>query len=620
MFLSLLLLMVVILVAHTLGSWLTSLFRIKVESREERFTLSIGLGLGLFMLLILILGLSGNVSAEIFRVVLLILLLIALPVIIRGLRELFSPGGFSLKWMNGEEKFLCLIIISFLAVDLISSLVPVISSDEMNHHLFVPRLWLQAGGIQFIPFNFFSAFPNNLQMLYLFALGIGGDTLAKLIHFSCGLLTLLLIYGLGKRLSGRSAGLMGSLFFLLMPMFTFLSGTAQVDFGLTLYATLTIVLILYGLEKNQFRYFLFAGVCAGLTCGIKHQGVLLIPLFPLIFFLKRWSVRDVCKAAFAFFLPAMAVGCIWYVIAFAWTGNPVYPLLYGVFKGVYLSPRFETAFGNMMDSVGGKAFDPLHLISLPFALTFNLENWEYALAISPFFLAFLPAVFGIRKWEERHSLPVKLFLLFSAGYFLLSLLLFNHHPRRLLMPILPVLSVSIAIGLERLIVERTVRRVILGLIGLIALVQVPYEIYLLKHYLPSTIGLERKENFLKRTVDNFSFVEKVNAHLPPSAITFVPFGEAYYFSSPVITGYPLFSGGYTDYSSFSSPEELRRHLMKLGVQYIIYEEGASIVGDMATNRTPNAYVEHAYGLLRGLKENFTEEVLADKRYHLLKLL
>jgi 4-amino-4-deoxy-L-arabinose transferase-like glycosyltransferase len=434
-----------------------------------------------------------------------------------------------------------------------------------------------------------------------------------------GFFTLLLIYGLARRFSGRRAGLMGSLFFLLMPMFTFLCGTAQVDFGLTFYITLSIILISYGIEKDELRYFILAGVFAGLSCGIKHQGILLIPLFPLIFFLRPWIIKNMGKTALAFCLPAIAVGCIWYVISFIWTGNPVYPLLYRYFKGLYLSPQFEMAFGNMMDSVGGKAFNLLHLIFLPFTLTFNIENWEYALSISPFFLAFLPALFGISRLGERSRL-VRLFMLFSAGYFLFSLLLFNHHPRRLLVPILPVLSVSIAVGLEKQMNQKGIKKVVLFLIGLIALIQVPYEVYLLKHYLPCALGWEKREDFLKRTVENFSFVEKVNYCVASTDSLYVPFGEAYYFKARVITGYPLFSGGYTDYNAFSSPEELVRYLKKLGVQYVVYEEGAALVGDMATTRVPNPYVEHAYALLKGLKENFTEEVILEKRYRLLKLL
>jgi hypothetical protein len=278
------------------------------------------------------------------------------------------------------------------------------------------------------------------------------------------------------------------------------------------------------------------------------------------------------------------------------------------------------AFGSIMDSVGGRAFDLPHLISLPFILTFNLKNWEYALSISPFFLAFLPVLFGMGKWEPHLSRPVRLFVLFSAGYFFISLLLFNHHPRRLLMPILPLLSVGMAVGLMKMMNQREMKKVIFFLLGAIVLVQLPYEVYILKHYLPYTLGWERKEHFLERTVDNFSFVEQVNYHLPSSAIIFVPFGEAYYFKPKVVTGYPLFSGGYTDYSRFSSPEELKEHLKRLGIQYMVYEEGASIVGDMATNKAPNPYVEHAYTLLKGLKEGYTEEVITEKRYRLLKLL
>ncbi|MCI5159084.1 MAG: hypothetical protein D3906_11755, partial [Candidatus Electrothrix sp. AUS1_2] len=59
---------------------------------------------------------------------------------------------------------------------------PPISRDALIHHLQIPKLYLQHGGIYEIPALKFSYYPMNLDLLYLWALQLGSDILPKYIH------------------------------------------------------------------------------------------------------------------------------------------------------------------------------------------------------------------------------------------------------------------------------------------------------------------------------------------------------------------------------------------------------------------------------------------------------
>ena len=71
--------------------------------------------------------------------------------------------------------------LQFLA--LLYALTPEVQSDAVRYHLAAPQEWLKAGRLSYLPYNAFSNFPSNIEMLFLFGLGLAGDLLAKGFHF-----------------------------------------------------------------------------------------------------------------------------------------------------------------------------------------------------------------------------------------------------------------------------------------------------------------------------------------------------------------------------------------------------------------------------------------------------
>lgn len=127
------------------------------------------------------------------------------------------------------------LFILLIASIVILSWVPPVSRDALTHHLAVPKLYLQHGGIYEIPSIAFSYYPMNLDLLYIIPLYFGNDIVPKLIHFVFALLTAgLIYYYLAKRL-GTIWALLGAIFFLSLPIIVKLSITVYVDLGLVFF-------------------------------------------------------------------------------------------------------------------------------------------------------------------------------------------------------------------------------------------------------------------------------------------------------------------------------------------------------------------------------------------------
>lgn len=236
--------------------------------------------------------------------------------------------------------FLILICILIPTVILLSW-VPPVSRDALTHHLAVPKIYLQHGGMVELPHIPFSYFPMNLDLLYMVPLSLGNDILPKLIHFLFGLLIAGVIFKFVKNRFGLTYALFGVLFFLSLPVIIKLSTTVYVDLGLVFFSTAALLaLFKWGRDKTSCRYFVVSAVFCGLALGTKYNG--LVTLFILTIFVpfiylrygNRQTTRQFSAAglSIAYLVIALTVFAPWMVRNAIWTGNPIYPLYNRVFS------------------------------------------------------------------------------------------------------------------------------------------------------------------------------------------------------------------------------------------------------------------------------------------------
>ena len=174
---------------------------------------------------------------------------------------------------------------------LIMSAVPPVSRDALTHHLAVPKLWIQHGGIHEIPHLPFSYSPMNLDLLYVIPLLLGNDIVPKYIHCFFGLATAFLIYAYLRKRTPPAYALLGALLFLSTPVVVKLSISVYVDLGLVFFTWASIdYLFKWHRTSFQIKYLLLSAICCGMGLGTKYNGLLvlfLLTLFVQFIFIQK---------------------------------------------------------------------------------------------------------------------------------------------------------------------------------------------------------------------------------------------------------------------------------------------------------------------------------------------
>ncbi len=218
--------------------------------------------------------------------------------------------------------------------------VPPVSRDAMTHHLAVPRLWIERGVLAELPEISFSYYPQLLDVLYMLPLHAGIDFAAKYLHFAFAVMTAAIIYLFVRRRIGATWGALAGLMFLTVPVILKLSVTVYVDLGLIFFSAGALFAMVLWLENTgRYKWLLVAAVCSGLALSTKYSALISFFVMTLalpLFFLKD-SERDVRAQANAvkfgalFVIVSLLVFSPWMIRNASLTGNPMYPLLQGVF-------------------------------------------------------------------------------------------------------------------------------------------------------------------------------------------------------------------------------------------------------------------------------------------------
>lgn len=355
-------------------------------------------------------------------------------------------------------------VVGILAPLAFLAMSPPVSWDASTYHLTLPRLYLEHGGFRPVEFNVYSHWPQNIELLFSLALLVMDYTLAKLVHFSFGLLTLYALF-VGAREpqhASRTSGWLAAAFFLANGVVAFEMRVAYVDLAHAFFF-LTAFLFLLRFRANPAAnsgVLLLAGISCGLMAGVKVSGIagvatLSVLLLPWL--VVSWRKGELGKAlstcALHFVLPVAVLWFPWLVKSAIATGNPAYPLLYGVFGGPDWSLELGTRFTNWQQGMGmgREPFDYL-LLPLRVILLGDRGYDHFDGSLGAFWLVLLPlAMFFIR----RNTL-VRQCLGVAGLYFVFWAL--TAQQMRFLLPLLPLLALATATAVEEVICRlRTAR-------------------------------------------------------------------------------------------------------------------------------------------------------------------
>lgn len=257
-----------------------------------------------------------------------------------------------------------LLLVPFLMVYVGGAFLPETDFDVKEYHFGGPKEWYLAGKITFLPHNVYTSFPFLTEMLTLLGMVLYGDwywgaVAGKGVLMAFAPLTALGLFIAGRRWFSLQAGLWAAVIHLSTPWIYRISIIAYAEGGLTCYLFAALLAVLFYVESiadkgpstttngpsDRRAWAVLAGFLAGSGMACKYPGVVsvVIPL-GLALLISTYcqqrqradSQRDwraVLTIGLVFSLGvAFAIGP-WLFKNLVETGNPVYPLLYGVFGG-----------------------------------------------------------------------------------------------------------------------------------------------------------------------------------------------------------------------------------------------------------------------------------------------
>jgi hypothetical protein len=350
------------------------------------------------------------------------------------------PGKLSAQENRGCNYTSLAVLGSIVASIMILACTPPFSRDALIHHLQIPKLYLQHGGIYEIPELVFSYYPMNLDLLYMGILHLGNDILAKYLHMAFGLATALLLYLYLKKRLSPTYGILGSLFFLSIPIIVKLSITVYVDLGLVFFCTASLLLLFHWIETGKRK---------------KHLA------------------GSAIRATIFFCLAALLTASPWLIRNSIWTGNPVYPLYNGFFnpsvtttdteiepaeniKNTEVAPKKTGVRGVFARRYVLYGENIRQLLLLPIRIFFEGQDGDpryFDGRLNPFlFLLPLISFLGIAQAGRQVRLEKNALAAFTIFYFLFA---FNTGVLRIryLVPMVPFLVILSMYGLHAMTIR-----------------------------------------------------------------------------------------------------------------------------------------------------------------------
>lgn len=321
----------------------------------EKGVLSAALGLGLLQYVGYTLGMAGALSPKSVWISLIALLAVF------GCDMFHVARGFGRAvrqfWHSPPPRWIRFGLLTLLVPLLIAfllALCPPTDADGIGYHLTAPRRWLQEGRITYLPTFTYTSSPMGFQMLYLLGLAVWSDTAAKLFNYLAGLLSFLTLYALGRRLRDANVGFFSASLFLFglggilgtIEQFT----NSYVDMGLTQQICAAYLAWLLWSRLGSRGWMLCCALCAGFAASFKLTGSFVGLVFSAAAVAQLRHEKRGWGSAIGrgvlFLLLALLPVAPWLIRAWLQTGNPVYPLLSGIFPTRDWSPTAAQQFSD----------------------------------------------------------------------------------------------------------------------------------------------------------------------------------------------------------------------------------------------------------------------------------
>ena len=179
--------------------------------------------------------------------------------------------------LAGSLQAMLLISITTVAI-----LLRIVNLDTIGYNSDEAVYAGQAAAIAKVPvlhdlFPVFRAHP----LLFQFTLAVfykfdNSDFTGRLVSAAIGVITVVLVYVIGRRLYGPRTGLIAAFLMAVMPYHIIPTRQVLLDGPMALMATLALFMMVHFAETEKSVWLLAAGVCMGLTFLAKETGILMV--------------------------------------------------------------------------------------------------------------------------------------------------------------------------------------------------------------------------------------------------------------------------------------------------------------------------------------------------------
>ncbi len=520
-------LLAIVAAAQGYGLIIASALKLRLATRAERVTVTIGFGTGFLVVAVFVLGLLhliGRGSS--------LLLIVPAGAFAIWKAATSSPGAAAEPVAEPRWLRMALLgaLVACIAANVVGTLAPASFIDALMYHLVIPRSYVQAGRIVELPAIWQSYQPLGVEMLFTLGFSLQGPLLSALAHTGLGVLAAAATGLLGRRIAGPLGGLLAAAIFYCTAMVEWESTSCFVDLGTTAFSALGFYAVLRWSDDGTTRESTLARRRGDLhghrrnAASSRRSSSRSSP--------RGWWDGSRCVAGrglvasagrVAAFLGISVGLCLpWYVHSYVWSGNPVYPFATKIFGDNRDNAAVQSILGQYAPGHGIK-----DLVLAPWRLFSGGAAFECAQYLSPLPFIFAPLIlFRLRGSRDRQVLaaPAGIGFLFWFA---------SAHVARYLVPLQPFLAALTADAMLWLAGGSRYRARLMVLTGAAFIGFGTLSTLLtLKTFAPVVFHRESADAYLARMSPFYNLYKTVEKDVPENALILTNHGPTYYLDRP----------------------------------------------------------------------------------------
>lgn len=430
---------------------------------------------------------------------------------------------FDNSFVKNLDKVSVLLIILFLLqaiINFIGALGPELGFDALWYHLTLPKIFLEQHSIFYIPGGLFyySTMPKLTEMLYVIALAFQGEILAKVIHFTFGILISIALYQISRKFLDKKFSLLCVVVFYSNLVVAWESTTAYIDLVRTFFEILALWALLNYRKNFNIKWLIMTATMIGFAITTKLIAIfsllIFIVLFIAIYKEAKFSMYEIAKKIVLIIIITFLIPFPWLLFSFISTGNPFYP----VFSSVY-----RTNYSLSL-------FNPVQIMQTFFSLFLRSAD-----PINPIYFIMIPVIFVERR---KFKMTDKLVLMYSFLSFIIWYITPQTGGGRFILPYLPIISLITTILIRNQ--KKPKQYIFIGTIIIVSFISICYRGIANSRYIPVILGMESKDNFLVNNLNfNFGDFYDENSEIkkiirPTSTVLMYGIHNLYYVEFPFV--------------------------------------------------------------------------------------